>query len=117
MWISVNSSAEGAQGYLAGSDLAARSEKEGNKASQIVLDTDGKVGKAYGAKTTPHMIVIDKEGKVAYNGALDSKATTDVADIDSADNYVAAAVDAVLSGKTVDKAKTQPYGCGVKYAK
>lgn len=117
VWISINSSAEGAQGYLAGSDLAARSEKEGNKASQIVLDPDGKVGKAYGAKTTPHLIVIDKDGKVAYNGALDSKATTDVADIDSADNYVAAALDAVLAGKTVETAKTAPYGCGVKYAK
>jgi alkyl hydroperoxide reductase subunit AhpC len=117
VWISVNSSAEGAQGYLAGSDLAERSKKEGNKASQIVLDTDGKVGKAYGAKTTPQLVVIDKDGKVAYNGAIDSKATTDVKDIDSADSYISAALDAVLDGKTVDKAKTQPYGCGVKYAK
>jgi len=116
VWISVNSAAEGAQGYLAASDLAARSEKEGNKASQIVLDTDGKVGKAYGAKTTPQLIVIDKEGKVAYNGAIDSKDTTDVADIESADSYISLALDAVLAGKTVDKAKTAPYGCGVKYA-
>lgn len=117
VWISVNSSAEGLQGYLPASDLATRSEKEGNKATQIVLDTDGKVGHAYGAVTTPHMIVIDKEGKVAYNGAIDSKATTDVADIESSDNYVVAALDAVISGSVVEKAKTKPYGCGVKYAK
>lgn len=117
VWISVNSSAEGAQGYLAGSDLAARSEKEGNKASQIVLDTDGKVGKAYGAKTTPQLVVIDKDGKVAYNGAIDSKATTEAKDIESADSYITAALDAVIEGKPVEKAKTQPYGCGVKYAK
>jgi hypothetical protein len=117
VWISVNSSAEGAQGYLAGSDLAERSAKEGNKASQIVLDTDGKVGKAYGAKTTPQLVVIDKEGKVAYNGAIDSKATTEANDIESADSYITAALDAVLEGKPVEKAKTQPYGCGVKYAK
>lgn len=117
VWITVNSSAEGQQGYLAADDLAARSAKEGNKASQIVLDTDGTVGKAYGAKTTPQLVVIDKEGKVAYNGAIDSKATTEAADIASADSYISAALDSVLAGKTVDKAKTQPYGCGVKYAK
>ena len=117
VWITVNSSAEGQQGYLAADDLAARSAKEGNKASQIVLDTDGTVGKAYGAKTTPQLVVIDKEGKVAYNGAIDSKATTEAADIASADSYISAALDSVLAGKTVDKTKTQPYGCGVKYAK
>lgn len=117
VWITVASGAEGEQGYLPAKELAARSEKEGNKASQIVLDTDGTVGKAYGAKTTPQLVVIDKEGKVAYNGAIDSKATTEAADIASADSYISAALDSVLAGKTVDKAKTQPYGCGVKYAK
>ena len=116
VWITVNSSAEGQQGYLAASELAERSKKEGNKASQIVLDTDGAVGKAYGAKVTPHLFVIDKEGKVAYNGAIDSKDTTDVKDIESADSYISNALDAVLAGKTVDNAKTKPYGCGVKYA-
>lgn len=117
VWITVNSAAEGQQGYLPADELAARSEKEGNKASQIVLDTDGAIGKAYGAKTTPQLVVIDKEGKLAYNGAIDSKATTEAADIASADSYISLALDAVLAGKTVDKAKTQPYGCGVKYAK
>jgi hypothetical protein len=117
VWITVNSAAEGQQGYLPADELAARSAKEGNKASQIVLDTDGTVGKAYGAKTTPQLVVIDKEGKIAYNGAIDSKATTEAADIASADSYISAALDSVLAGKTVDKAKTQPYGCGVKYAK
>lgn len=117
VWITVASGAEGEQGYLPAKELAARSEKEGNKASQIVLDTDGAVGKAYGAKTTPQLVVIDKEGKVTYNGAIDSKATTEAADIASADSYISAALDSVLAGKTVDKAKTQPYGCGVKYAK
>ncbi|WP_193214383.1 redoxin domain-containing protein [Luteolibacter marinus] len=117
VWISVNSSAEGQQGYLPGEELAAKSAKEGSKASQIVIDSDGKVGHAYDAKTTPHMIVIGKDGKVAYNGAIDSKASVDAADIASSDNYVAAALDAVLAGQTVETAKTKPYGCGVKYAK
>jgi peroxiredoxin len=112
LWITVNSGA----GVVAG-DLAARAAKEGNKASQVVIDPDGKVGKAYGALTTPHMIVIGKDGKVAYTGAIDSIESTDVADIGKADNHVAAALDAILSGKAVEKAKTKPYGCGVKYAK
>jgi peroxiredoxin len=112
VWISVNSNAG-----VNASDLAARSTKEGSKASQVVLDPDGKVGKSYGALTTPQMVVIGKDGKVAYNGAIDSINSTDAADIEKADKHVVAALDAVLSGKTVELAKTKPYGCGVKYAK
>jgi peroxiredoxin len=115
VWITVNSSAEGTQGYLAPEAFGERAKKEGNKASQVVLDSDGAIGKAYGAKTTPHMFVIDKEGKVAYTGAIDSKNTTDVKDIETADSYISDALDAVLAGKTVEKAKTAPYGCGVKF--
>jgi peroxiredoxin len=114
VWITVSSAADGELSEAKG--LADRSKAAGNKASQIVLDTDGKVGKAYGAKTTPHMFVIDKEGKVAYTGAIDSVKSTEVADIEKADSYVSMALDSVLSGKTVDKAKTEPYGCSVKYA-
>ncbi len=112
VWISINSGAG-----VSASDLAARSAKEGSKASQVTVDPDGKVGKAYAAKTTPHMIVIGKDGKVAYNGAIDSINSTDAADVEKADNHVAAALDALLAGKTVEVAKTKPYGCGVKYAK
>jgi peroxiredoxin len=74
----------------------------------ILMDGDGKAGHAYGARTTPHMFVIDKDGKLAYDGAIDDKGET---------NYVAAAVDAVSEGKPVAKPKTEPYGCGVKYAR
>lgn len=112
VWLSINSNAG-----VNASDLAARSAKEGSKASQVVVDPHGKVGKAYGALTTPHMIVIGKDGKVAYNGAIDSINSTDAADIEKADKHVVAALDALLSGKTVELAKTKPYGCGVKYAK
>jgi peroxiredoxin len=114
VWITVSSAADGPLAEAKG--LADRSKEAGNKASQIVLDTDGKVGKAYGAKTTPHMIVINKEGKVAYNGAIDSVKSPDPADIATADSYVSLALDSVLAGQTVDKAKTEPYGCAVKYA-
>lgn len=72
----------------------------------ILMDSDGKVGHTYGARTTPHMFVIDKKGILAYDGAIDDKDTT---------NYVAAAVEAVLANKAVTTAKTPPYGCGVKY--
>ncbi len=115
VWLSINSSAEGKQGYLPGEKLAARSEKEGNKASAILLDTSGKVGKAYGARTTPHMYVIDAEGKLAYLGGIDDKPTTKASDIEGATNHVAAALDALLAGKEVEVKKAKPYGCGVKY--
>jgi len=79
----------------------------------ILHDQDGKVGKAYGAMTTPHMFVIDKEGVLAYAGAIDGgKAKGD----EAPRNYVAEAVDALLKGSTVAVASTKPYGCSVKYA-
>lgn len=115
VWLTVCSSAAGKGGYLEPAKMAERAAKEGNKASHFLMDTDGRVGKAYGAKVTPHMFVIGKDGTLVYDGALDSKPTTDQADIAKAENYVTAAVDAALAGKPVATAKTQPYGCGVKY--
>lgn len=115
VWLSINSSAEGKQGYLPGPELAKASEKHGNAATAILIDADGKVGKAYGARTTPHMVVIDKKGKIAYMGGIDDKPTTDKADIEKATNYVADAVDALLAGEAVEVKKAKPYGCGVKY--
>ena len=82
----------------------------------VLSDPTGKVGHAYGATNTPNMYVIDKDGKIAYMGAIDSKPTTDVSDLDGATNYVAKALDEVLANETVDTPKTKPYGCSVKYA-
>jgi hypothetical protein len=73
------------------------------------------MGRAYGAKTTPHMFVIDPSGKLAYNGAIDSIKSSNPKDIAKATNYVAAALTAVEAGKTPDPALTVPYGCDVKY--
>jgi hypothetical protein len=89
--------------------------KEGSKATSYLLDTDGAVGKAYGAKVTPHMFVINKDGNLIYDGAIDSMNTPKPEDISKSENYVAKAVDAALAGKPVANGKTQPYGCGVKY--
>lgn len=115
VWISVNSSAEGKQGHLEASKLGEKAAAEGSKASQIILDTDGTVGKAFGAKVTPHMMIIASDGTLAYSGAIDSVKSTDAADVDSADKLFANALDAVLAGKAVVDAKNEPYGCGVKY--
>lgn len=115
VWLTINSSAVGKQGYLEPAKMAERASKEGNKATHYLMDTDGKVGKAYGAKVSPHMFIINKDDVLVYDGAIDSKATTDTKDIETADKLFANALDAVLDGKEVTNAKNQPYGCGVKY--
>lgn len=115
VWLTINSGAEGKQGYHEPAKMADVAAAQGNKASHFLMDTDGKVGKAYDAKVTPHMFIIDAEGKLVYDGAMDSKATTKTEDVATADKFFVDALDAVLSGKAVANAKNKPYGCGVKY--
>lgn len=115
VWLAVNSSAEGKQGYCDAAKMTECISKEGVKASHVLLDSSGTMGKAYGAKTTPQMFIINKEGNLAYDGAIDSKPSTDKADVATADKTFADALDAVLAGKEVANAKNKPYGCGVKY--
>ena len=115
VWLTISSSAEGKEGYLEPSKLGELAATKGNKATHVIADGDGKIGKAYAAKTTPHMFIVDKEGKLVYDGAIDSKPTPDAADVATADKFFANALDAVLAGKQVVNAKNQPYGCGVKY--
>ena len=74
------------------------------------MDADGKVGRTYKAKTTPHMFVVDKEGYIVYQGAIDSVRSADPADVKTATNYVGQVVDALIAGKKVPVAATQPYG-------
>jgi peroxiredoxin len=115
VWLSISSSAEGKEGYMtpeSASKTIAHWKMENTK---VLLDSDGKVGKLYGAKTTPHMFVIDKAGKLIYQGAIDSKATPNVADLDTAENYVKVALDSAMASKPVANASTKPYGCSVKY--
>jgi len=115
VWLSINSGPEDSKkGSHAPSEMKKVMESVSTKANYVLLDRDGSVGKAYGAKTTPHMVVINK-GKVVYEGAIDSIKSADTADCDKADNYVAKALDSVLAGKSVETAKTQGYGCSVKY--
>lgn len=115
VWLSVDSSAPGKQGNYPPAELNGITKAKGGAATAVLLDPDGTVGRAYGAKTTPHMYVIDGQGVLRYAGAIDSIASADEDDIPRATNYVAGALDAVLAGKTVEPATTQSYGCSVKY--
>jgi hypothetical protein len=85
------------------------------KSHALLLDSQGTVGKLYGARTTPHMFVIDPQGKLAYDGAIDSIRSTDSEDVAHATNYVNSAIDALSAGKPVEPSSTEPYGCSVKY--
>lgn len=115
VWYSIVSSAPGKQGYFPPDEANALTAQKKASPTAVLLDEDGKVGKLYGARTTPHMFIIDAEGKLIYNGAIDDKRSTEAADVEGAKNYVSSALDEALSGRPVTEATTQPYGCGVKY--
>lgn len=115
VWLTVNSSASGRSGHLSPEEAEETHKELSMKSTALILDEDGKVGKAFGARTTPHMYVIGTDGKVAYAGAIDSESSTSSDDIPGATNYVLAATDALLTGKPVQVASTEPYGCSVKY--
>lgn len=115
VWLSVCSSTEGKQGNFSNDEINKKIKNHNAKMSAYLIDSDGKVGKMYGAKTTPHMYIIDKEGKLVYAGGIDDKASTDTDDIKDSKNYVATALDELLAGKNVSLQSSKPYGCSVKY--
>ncbi|MGB3542966.1 redoxin family protein [Rubrivirga sp.] len=115
VWLSIVSSAPGEQGYFEADAMNERTALEGGLQAAVLLDPAGDVGRAYDARTTPQMIVIDADGKVAYNGAIDDKPTSDQADLEGATDYVTPAIAAAMNGVMSDPATTQPYGCSVKY--
>lgn len=115
IWLSIVSSRKGKEGYYEPKEMNARREKEGGKQTAILYDTDGKIGKAYGAKSTPHMFVINKDGILVYKGAIDDKPSTELEDVASAKNFVKAAIDDLKAGRKVATSDTKAYGCGVKY--
>jgi len=115
VWLSVISSAPGKQGYVNGPAADALTQSRGAAPSAVLLDPTGTVGRLYGAKTTPHMFVIDKNGTLQYMGGIDSIATADPADIPNAEPYLKEAMLAVVQGAPVAHPVTRPYGCSVKY--
>lgn len=110
VFLAINSGAPGKQGY--GKELNKQKAKEFDLTFPILLDESGTVGKAYGAKTTPHCFIIDKDGILVYNGAIDNGRMNKNGD----KNYVREALDQVVKGETVTTPETKPYGCSVKYA-
>jgi peroxiredoxin len=115
VWLTVSSSAPGKNGHLTQETAAKMKDELSMNAKALLLDADGSIGKAYGARTTPHLFVVDAAGKIAYAGAIDSAPSTDSSDIAGATNYVALAIDALVAGKPVETPSTEPYGCSVKY--
>ena len=115
VWLSVCSSAPGKQGHFSSEEWKRRMKEDGVKASAVLLDEDGKAGRAYGASNTPHIFVINPEGKIIYQGAIDDKRSADPATVAGARNYLVEALDALLTGKPVPLSETKAYGCSVKY--
>lgn len=115
-WLTVISSAKGKQGYLsAEAALAEVKQQKMHTSAPLILDVDGSMGRAFGAKTTPHMFIINPEGVVVYAGAIDDNDSANPAVIASSKNYVAAALDEALAGKPITTASSRAYGCSVKY--
>lgn len=115
VWFSVISSAPGKQGYSTPEQANETAKDKNAVPFAILLDPEGTVGKLYGAKTTPHMYIINKDGLLVYNGGIDDIRSTNVADIAKAKNYVLLALEELLTGKDVSVKTSQPYGCSVKY--
>lgn len=115
VWLTVISSAPGKQGYTDGPSANQWAEEHGAKPAHVLLDPDGALGRLYQAKTTPHMFIVSPKGQVAYQGAIDSIASANVADIATATNYVREALTSLAAGEPVAVSTSKPYGCSVKY--
>ncbi len=116
VWLQVISSAPGRQGFVEGPEALALNEARDALPSDIVLDPEGTIGRAYAARTTPHMYIIDPEGTLVYMGGIDSIASANPADISEATNYVREAMAALAAGESVPNSVTRAYGCTIKYA-
>jgi len=115
VWLTIASSAPGEQGYVTPAEAKADLARWRASPSDFLLDPEGVVGRLYDARATPHMVVIDRNGRVAYMGAIDDTPSTRLADVKTAKNYLVAALDEIAAGKPVTVAATQAYGCSIKY--
>lgn len=116
VWLTLISSAPGFQGYLTGPQARQWKSKVGAASSDVLLDPAGTVGRLYGARTTPHMYVVDRAGTLVYMGGIDDQPTADPESLKTAKNYVVAALADVKAGRPVAEPVTRPYGCSVKYS-
>jgi len=115
VWLSIISSKPGKQGHVSGKQANQLSQSRNAAPTAVILDVTSEIGLLYGAKTTPHMYIIDKTGQLVYMGGIDNIPSKDEDDIAGAKNYVRAALDAMAAGNTIEDNITRPYGCSVKY--
>jgi peroxiredoxin len=115
VWLSIISSAPGKQGHVSPAEADQITEARGAAPTAVILDPTGEIGRAYAARTTPHMYVIDAEGVLRYMGGIDDIPTSDPEDIPRAEQYVRAALADIQAGRPVAEPVTRPYGCSVKY--
>ena len=115
VWLTVISSAPGKQGHVTPAEANRIAEERGAAPTAILLDPEGTIGRAYDARTTPHMYVIDGDGKLVFMGGIDDRPTADRADVEGANNYVVAALTDVAAGTAVQTPTSRPYGCSIKY--
>lgn len=115
VWLQVISSAPGEQGHLDGPGAIAQAERDEATVTATLLDASGDMGRAYGALNTPQMVMIDAEGRIIYQGAIDNQRSARPETVEGATNYVRAAWADIDAGRPIQVAQTQPYGCGVKY--
>lgn len=116
VWLTIISSAPGMQGHVTGAQADAFTRESKAAPTATLLDPTGDIGRRYDARTTPHMFVVDPQGRLIYSGAIDDRPSTDPADVPTATNYVSAALAEAMAGNPVTKPSTRPYGCSVKYA-
>ena len=117
VWLTIDSSAEGKEGYLSPAAANKQIAEWKMKPTALLLDPAGKVGHDYNATNTPHMYVIDPEGRLIYSGAIDDKPTASPKDVAGSTNYVKAALTEAMAGKPVSTATTRAYGCSIKFAR
>jgi hypothetical protein len=115
IWLTIASSAPGEEGYVTPAAAKADLVRWRAAPTDYLLDPDGLVGHLYDARATPHMVVIDRGGRIAYMGAIDDTPSTRLADVKTAKNYLVAALDEIAAGKPVTVAATRAYGCSIKY--
>lgn len=115
VWLAINSTEDASADYLSPPQLARWMQDKGASPSATLMDEDGQVGKAYGARVTPHMVIVNAQGLLAYAGAIDSIPTARVADIQKATNHVRQGLGELLAGKPLSATTSQAYGCSIKY--
>ena len=115
VWLAINSTRREHSEFKSGAQMAKWMGEHAAVPKAVLIDDTSATGRAYAARTTPQMFVVDPSGKIVYAGAIDDKRSTSVADVKTAKNYVRAALDESMSGKPVAVASTTPYGCSVKY--